>query len=174
MARIALAGFFHETNTFSPIPADLAAFRRPGTLPGLTLGADIPTSLGRLNVPIAGAMRVLPEAGHELLPIAWASAVPCGRVTREAFEEIAGLIVEGVGSLSGLDGVYLDLHGAMVAEGDDDPELTLLQRLRDRIGARIPMVAGLDLHANLSAARIAALDGVAMFRSYPHLSLIHI
>jgi len=167
--RIALAGFFHETNTFSPIPADLASFLRKGTLPGLTVGADIPAVLGGLNVPIAGAL--LGAAGHELHPVAWASAVPCGPVTREAFETISGMILDGIDKLPPLDGVYLDLHGAMVAEDDLDPELTLLRRLRARLGRDVPVVASLDLHANLSPERVAALDGLATFRTYPHLDM---
>ncbi|MCW3477289.1 M81 family metallopeptidase [Limobrevibacterium gyesilva] len=176
MTRVAVAGFFHETNCFSPIPGDLDAFLRPATLPGLTLGDDIVTRLDGMNVPVTGAMRVLAEAGHTVMPIAWASAVPCGRVTKDAFETIAGMIVDGV-NVAGIaggfrpDGVYLDLHGAMVAEHLDDPELELIRRLRARLGPDVPVVASFDLHANLSPARVAALDGLAMFRSYPHLDM---
>ncbi|MGG5817603.1 M81 family metallopeptidase [Falsiroseomonas sp. HW251] len=169
--KVALAGFFHETNTFSPIPADLASFLRPGTLPGLTRGNDMAPVLGGLNVPIAGAMQALSAARHELHPVAWASAVPCGPVTRDAFETIAGLILDGIAKVPSLDGVYLDLHGAMVAEDDLDPELTLLRRLRARLGPDVPVVASLDLHANLSPERVAALDGLATFRTYPHLDM---
>ena len=61
MSRIALAGFFHETNTFSPYPADLAAFSRPATLPGLTIGNAIPERFAGLNVPI---MPTVPPAAE--------------------------------------------------------------------------------------------------------------
>ncbi len=168
MKTVAVAGFFHETNTFSPYPADLDAFRRPATLPGLTVGDDVPGRFVGMNVPIAGAISVLTAAGHSLNPIAWASAVPCGRVTRDAFETIAGLIVDGIGRP---DAVYLDLHGAMAAEHLDDPELELIRRLRSRLGQDVPVVASFDLHANLSAERVAALDGLAIFRTYPHLDM---
>src|SRR5262245_16798133 len=130
MGRIALAGFFHETNTFSPYPADLAAFSRPAMLPGLTLGEAIPSRFAGLNVPITGAIKTLSSLGHELVPIAWASAVPSGPVTREAFETIAGRIVDGIASAGSLDGIYLDLHGAMVSEPYEDPEYELLRRIR--------------------------------------------
>ena len=168
MTIVAVAGFFHETNTFSPYPGDLDAFRRPATLPGLTLGDDIPARFAGLNVPVSGAMQVLAASGVQLAPIAWASAVPCGRVTRDAFETIAGMIVDGIRRP---DGVYLDLHGAMVAAHLDDPELELIRRVRDRVGPDVPIVASFDLHANLSAARVAALDGLAIFRTYPHLDM---
>ncbi len=168
MKTVAIAGFFHETNTFSPYPADLDAFRRPATLPGLTVGDAIPGRFAGMNVPVSGAMDFLAGAGHALHPIVWASAVPCGRVTRGAFETIAGMIVDGIGQP---DGVYLDLHGAMVAEHLDDPELELIRLVRSRLGSGVPVVASFDLHANLSAARVAALEGLAIFRTYPHLDM---
>jgi microcystin degradation protein MlrC len=168
MTIVAVAGFFHETNTFSPYPTDLDAFRRPATLPGLTIGEAIPQVFAQLNVPIAGAMRALGGAGHQLHPIAWASAVPSGRVTEAAFETIAGMIVDGIGHP---DAVYLDLHGAMVTEHLDDPELELTRRLRSQLGPDVPVVASFDLHANLSQERVAALDGLAIFRTYPHLDM---
>jgi microcystin degradation protein MlrC len=171
MSRVALAGFFHETNTFSPYPADLAAFSRPATLPGLTIGEAIPDRFAGLNVPITGAMATLRSLGHALVPIAWASAVPSGPVTREAFETLAGRIVDGIAAAGALDGIYLDLHGAMVSEPYEDAEYELLRRIRARVGTDLPIVASFDLHANLSPARVGVLDALAVFRSYPHLDM---
>ena len=171
MSRIAVAGFMHETNTFSPIQADFAAFVRPATLPGLTAGADMPARFAGLNVPVAGAMRMLHDLGHRVEPILWASAVPCGRVTREAFETISGRIVDGIKAGPAPDGLYLALHGAMVAEHLDDPETELLRRLRAVVGDGVPIVASFDLHANLSPERLALLDAAAAFRTYPHLDM---
>jgi len=171
MGRIALAGFFHETNTFSSYPADLAAFSRPATLPGLTLGGAIPERFAGLNVPITGAMTTLRSIGHSLVPVAWASAVPSGAVTHQAFETIAGHIVDGIARAGALDGIYLDLHGAMVSDPYADPEYELLRRIRERVGADLPIVASFDLHANLSAARVGALHALTVFRTYPHLDM---
>ena len=76
------------------------------------------------------------------MPLA-ANAVPSGIVTRDAFEAMAGRIVDGV--KGGCDAVMLDLHGAMVADGFDDAEGELLRRIRavapesaDRRRARFP------------------------------------
>jgi microcystin degradation protein MlrC len=170
VSRVALAGFLHETNTFSPYAADLAAFRRPSTLPGLTVGEEMIARFPGLNVPVAGAMQALRERGHELLPIAWASAVPSGAVTSDAFETIAGMIVDGIRRAEP-DGVYLDLHGAMVTEELEDPEGELIRRVRDAIGPDRPLTASFDLHANLTRDSVMALDGIAVFETYPHLDM---
>ena len=53
---------------------------------------------------------------------AWAAASPSGPVTEDAFERISALILHGLQAAMPLDGVYLDLHGAMVTEHLDDGE----------------------------------------------------
>ena len=70
-----------------------------------------------------------------------------------------------------LDGVYLDLHGAMVTESHPDGEGELLRRVRAQIGSDIPLVASLDLHANISADMCEHADYLAIFRTYPHLDM---
>lgn len=170
MKRVAVAGFFHETNTFSPAPTDLAAFKRQATLPGLTIGEAMITRFAGLNVPVTGAMTALREAGHGVVPVAWASAVPGGMVTREAFETISGIIIDGIAAARA-DGVYLDLHGAMVSQDHADAEAELLRRVRLAVGLGIPVVASFDLHANLTAEIVAEIDGIAVFETYPHLDM---
>ena len=171
MSRIAVAGFFHETNTFSPYPADLATFRRAGTLPGLTVGRDITDRFVGLNVPASGAIARLTALGHELVPTAYASAVPCGPVTDEAFETIGGLIVDGLAAARGLDAVYLDLHGAMVSDSHEDAEGELIGRVRAVVGPDMPIVVSFDLHANLTAGSVRQLDALTVFQTYPHVDM---
>ena len=55
---------------------------------------------------------------------------PSGPVTEDAFERISALILQGLKAAMPLDGVYLDLHGAMVTEHLDDGEGELLKRVR--------------------------------------------
>ena len=43
-----------------------------------------------------------------------------------------------------VDGVYLDLHGAMVTEHLDDGEGELLARVRKVVGPKVPVVASLE------------------------------
>ncbi len=170
MARVAVAGFHHETNTFAPSKAGYADFEAPDAWPGLVRGAALVDAFTTLNVPMTGALAGLAEAGHEIVPILWASAGPSGYVAEDAYERIAGAIVEGLAAAGPLDGVYLDLHGAMVTEHLDDGEGALLARIRAALGD-LPLVASLDLHANVTEAMVAGADALIAYRSYPHLDM---
>ena len=93
MARIAIGGFQHETNTFAPSKADYEAFERGGGWPGVSFGDAIATAVDGANIPAAGALRELAALGHRCVGLAWAAASPSAHVTRDAYERIAGEIV---------------------------------------------------------------------------------
>jgi microcystin degradation protein MlrC len=111
--------------------------------------------------------------GWQLVPSAWAGATPSSYVTRDAFERISAAILEDVRAamVQGLDGVYLDLHGAAVAEHADDSEGELIARIRALVGPRVPIVASLDLHANVTQRMLAQSDGLVAYRTYPHIDM---
>ena len=171
MARIAVGGFQHETNTFAPTPADYAAFESGGGWPGICFGADIAPAVIGANIPAGGALEALHAAGHATVGLAWAAASPSDRVTRDAFERIAGAIIERLQKALPVDAVYLDLHGAMVAEHVDDGEGELLARVRQIVGDKVPVVASLDLHANVTQRMVAMADGLVIYRTYPHVDM---
>jgi microcystin degradation protein MlrC len=171
MARIAIAGFQHETNTFAPSPADYAAFESGGGWPGIRFGDDIAPAVLGANIPAGGALETLHAAGHQTVGLVWAAASPSDRVTADAFERIAGGIVERLRAALPVDGIYLDLHGAMVAQHFDDGEGELLRRIRAVAGERIPIAASLDLHANVTRQMSALADAMAIYRTYPHVDM---
>lgn len=111
---ILIAGFQHETNTFAPSKATYENFEHGGAYPSMSRGTDL-LALREVNIPTGGFIRVAEAAGHTLVPIIWAGACPSAHVTRDAFECIAGEIVEAARTFN-FDAVYLDLHGAMVVE----------------------------------------------------------
>src|SRR4051812_27856530 len=114
MARIAIGGFQHETNTFAPSKADYPAFEDGGGWPGAQYGAAIFAAVQGTNIPAAGAIQALRALGHELVGTAWAAASPSAQVTDDAFERVMKEMILGIKAALPLDGVYLDLHGAMV------------------------------------------------------------
>ena len=171
MGCIAVGGFQHETNTFAPSKAGYAAFEDGGGWPPLVFGDEIAPRLDGANIPAAGALQALHSLGHRTVGLVWGAASPSAHVTRDAYERIAGDMRARLTELRGVDGVYLDLHGAMVTEHLDDGEGELLSRIRRVVGARVPVVASLDLHANVTRSMLEHADGMVAYRTYPHVDM---
>ena len=166
--RIFVAGFQHETNTFAPTRADWPAFEAGSTFPAFSHGEAMLERLAPTSLPMGGFIREARRHGWTLRPSAWAGASPSAQVTRDAFERIAAHIT-GDAAGGGFDAVYLDLHGAAVAEHLDDAEGELLQRMRAVVGPAMPLVVSLDLHANVTQRMLAHASAMSAYRTYPHV-----
>ncbi|RBL81536.1 microcystin degradation protein MlrC [Streptomyces cavourensis] len=167
--HILVAGFQHETNTFAPSKAAYENFVRGEGFPAMVRGQNM-LALREVNIPAGGFINAVLADGHTVSTVIWAGASPSAHVTRDAYERIAGEIVEAARA-GGYDAIYLDLHGAMVAEHLDDGEGELLARVRAVAGPDLPVVASLDLHANVTAQMLQEADGLAAFRTYPHVDM---
>lgn len=174
MTRIAIGGFQHESHSFAPRPTGWMDFIKPGGFPPLQHAATLLDALRPTAAPSAGAIAVAEAEGIEIAPLAWAFANPAGPVTREAFERIAALIVAALSDAmqaGPLDGVYLELHGAMVSEDFPDAEGEVLRRVRAVVGPAMPIAVSLDPHANKTAAMVAHSDVLVPYRTYPHIDM---
>ncbi len=168
---IAIAGFQHETNTFAPHKAHYEDFAKADGWPGLTQGEAVFDVFNELNIPISGFINAAQHKHCQIKPILWASAEPSSYVTEQAFETIAGMICDAIAGWDDLDGVYLDLHGAMVTEHLEDGEGELLRRVRSIIGEDKPLVISLDLHANVTEQMLEHATTMTIYRTYPHLDM---
>ena len=171
MARIAVGGFQHETNTFAPREAPFSEFARHDGWPGLTRGEGLFDAVAGINLPVAGFIEAAKPRDHTLIPLLWCSAEPSSYVTRDAFERIAAMLCEDLAAKGPFDGVYLDLHGAMVVEHYEDGEGETLRRVREVVGEDIPLCVSLDLHANVTQAMVARATSLSIFRTYPHVDM---
>lgn len=168
---ILIAGFQHETNTFAPTKADYEKFVHGGGYPPLSRGREL-DAIKVMNIPLGGFMKQAEEYGYDLIPVLWAGAAPSAHVTEDAYERICSEIIVAVkNNLSVLQGVYLDLHGAMVCEHLDDGEGELLARVRALIGNDMPLVASLDLHANVTDLMLESASVLVTYRTYPHVDM---
>ena len=168
--RVAAAQIAHETNRYSAVPTDVAAFEASG----LTLGDAIRATFRGSNTEFGGFLAGAERHGFDLLPIVAVWATPSGLVTAEAIEKLAALLVGGLeGALADgpLDGVLLALHGAMVTEADHDGDALLLETVRGVVGPEAPIVATLDLHANISKRMVLAADLLVGHDTYPHVDM---
>jgi microcystin degradation protein MlrC len=172
--RIAVGGFLHESHSFAPRPTGYADFVRPGGFPGLVQGAALIDAVHGTSVPIAGAIAAAAKQDVQLVPLAWCIANPAGPVQDAAFERIAALICAHLSQAldaAPLDGVYLDLHGAALADSFPDAEGELLRRVRAIAGADVPITISLDPHANLTRQMVELADAAVPFRTYPHVDM---
>ena len=172
--RIVIAGFQHETNTFAQTQADMRAFELGGGWPELARGEKVFEAIAGANIPGAGFVRAARAQGHVLLPAIFCAASPSAHVTEAAFERITADILDGIEAAlweNPIDAVYLDLHGAMVTTHFDDGEGELLQRVRAVVGDDVPVVASLDLHANVTETMLSRADRLVAYRTYPHIDM---
>lgn len=170
MARIGIAGFLHETNTFAASRARFSTFVQRDAWPGLLVGPEMFDAVANVNLAIEGFICAA-RASHELVPLLWASANPSGAVTEDAFEAIAFMLARMIRDAGPLDALFLDLHGAMVAEHKEDGEGELLTRLRDQLGPTFPIVGALDFHANITPAMVGHASALVAYRTYPHVDM---
>jgi microcystin degradation protein MlrC len=163
--RILAAMMKHETNSFSPVPTDLARFiswglyRNEAAIAAYR-GAAMPVS----------AYMVLAEAhGAEIVCPVIAEAMPSGLVQEAAYEQLCEWILEPV-RRGTVDAAFLDLHGAMTAEHVADGEGELLRRIR-AIAPELPVAVTLDMHGNLTDAMVANADAITGYKTYPHTDM---
>ncbi|HJP31261.1 MAG TPA: M81 family metallopeptidase [Candidatus Latescibacteria bacterium] len=160
--RIAVAGFAHESNTFSSQPTRLEDF-------GITTGTEVLMRQQDSYTEIAGYIAAAGDLDMELLPILSASATPAGPVTSAAYEEITGRILDGIDALASVEGVLLALHGALVAEEFPHGDAETVRRVRDLVGPGTPIVVTHDYHANVPPALVEAADALVIYKTNPHV-----
>lgn len=159
MKRIAFGGIHTESSTFNPVPTPFGAFR---VLRGAALREH--ESYRFLDAYL--------HDGAEFLPTVYAAAIPGGPVPRDVFEAFKGEFVTRLERLGPLDGLYLDMHGAMNVSGMDDAEGDWITAARAVVGPDCLVAASYDLHGNVTERVADALDIFSAFRTAPHIDRI--
>ena len=174
--RVAVGRLWQESNDLSTSPTTDADWRANGVL----RGGEIEKLAGSRAAELGGAVDTLLEwrtgggAAVDLVPLAGAWCFPKGRLTADCFEWLHGELLQPLRAAVGegpLDGVLLCLHGALVAEGDDDAEGTLLAAVRELVGPETAVVATLDLHCHITDLMLRSADAFALYHTYPHIDM---
>lgn len=170
--RIISAGIQHETNTFANTPTTRADFASDTNCPDTFPGGDyIRQRFGGTGTIHGGYLQAAADLGVELVPLLNAGAQPSGVVRQADFEHLMDLLLRRLAEAGPADGIVLDLHGAMVTEEHQDAEGVIIQRVRDAVGPQVPIIATLDLHANISPEMASAANGLIGFDTYPHVDM---
>lgn len=165
--RVVVAMMKHETNTFSPVVTDWARFTGWGSY----LGDEARANYEGTAMPFGAYLELAEARGCEIVTPVAAEAMPSGKVEKEAYEIMAGAILDAV--KDGCDAALLDLHGAMVAEHDFDGEGLLLERIRE-IVPDLPIAVTCDLHCNLTARMVENCTALIGYKTYPHVDMYEV
>jgi len=157
----------HETNTFSNVPTDRAQFEARH----LHYGGEIVETFRATGTCLGGMIEAAERHGARLVPSVAAAASPAGRVTREIYTHVKDRMLADLAAAGAVDGVLLDLHGAMVPEGIDDGEGDIISAVRKVVGPKVPIAVTLDFHGNLSPAMASGADLLHGYKTYPHVDM---
>ena len=163
--RFAILGISHETNTFSPVPADYAAFEAEGIL----RGQEIVDEFSGSEATAEGFLQAARDLGFEGVPLIHARTGPIGTITKHAFDRIVGEMIDLLRNNGPWDGVLLANHGAAVSEEFPDVDGEVSRRVRELVGPDVPVGIAVDMHANVSQEMVRQTTAVTVYRSNPHL-----
>jgi microcystin degradation protein MlrC len=165
MKRVGIAGFLHESNTFLPVPTTKQDFEQTS----FTQGQGLLDRWQGTHHELGGFLEGASTHGFLPVPLLATYAVPSGVIVSSAFDEIAATLMRALQQALPLDGLLVALHGATVAENFPDADGEILTRLREAVGPHVPIIATLDLHANVSLKMVAQTQAIITYRSNPHL-----
>ena len=170
--KIALLGFMLESNGFAPV-AEEAEFREKLWLEGDGLLTDVRGPASRDVGAIKGFVEVMDAHAPWLpAPLAITSAGASGPADQKFFTAYLDRLAEGLRAALPVDGVFIEAHGAASATGDVDPEGTLFSLVRKIVGPQVPVVATLDLHANVTRRMVEATDLMISYLTNPHVDMV--
>jgi len=170
--RIAIGGISHETSSFATTPTTWESFRSGF---GMYRGQEILARFRGSNICAGGFLDGAEKHHFEVVPLLWTFAYPSGLIVRADYERLKGEFLERLAQAESeggaVDGVLLDMHGAMVVEGIDDGDGDFVSSVRQAVGPQRPIVVTYDLHGNHTHQRVAAADAIVGFDTYPHIDM---
>ena len=169
--RIATGGIVHETSTLVDTRTTIEDFEFDR---GIIRGDAILDHFRGTNCCTGGFITGADTFGFELIGLLRASAFPGGLILRADYDALKSELLERLQAADAenpVDGVLLDLHGAMVVEGVEDGDGDMVAAVRDLIGPDRPIVVTQDLHGNHTQRRVEAADAIVGFDTFPHVDM---
>jgi len=154
-----------ETNTFASIPTGLQNFQETCLFRNGSYGETPPM----FGAPLAVWRKRAEARGWTVVESLCAFAQPAGITVRKLYEQFRDEVLDDLQRAMPVDIVLVSLHGAMVADGYDDCEGDLLEKIRALVGPKVPVGAELDLHCHVSARMLRSATVLVTFKEYPHI-----
>lgn len=167
--RIAILGMHLESNAFAPVTTE-QDFRSACYLEGAAMLAEAAQPAPAMPAEVPGFLAAMDASGPwEPVPILITATEPGGPVAQAFVDATLARMQQLLEAAGPLDGVYVCNHGAMTATGDTDPDGKIYAMARAAVGPERPVVATVDLHANISAPMVANADVIVSYRTNPHV-----
>ncbi|WP_459569756.1 M81 family metallopeptidase [Cupriavidus sp. 8B] len=169
--RIAILGFAIESNRFAPV-STRDDFVDRAYLAGDALLADARSPAPAMTPEIPAFVRRMDANGAWTpVPILFANAESGGPVDHAFFAETLAIFERGLRAALPLDAVYICEHGAAITTEEDDPDGLVFEMARSIVGPLVPIVATVDLHANVSDRMVDQVDTLISYRRNPHTDM---
>ncbi len=152
--RILTAGIKHESSTFNPY---------------LTNTQDFDIKRGSAVLEGEEWAEYLKREGIDVIPTLHVRGGSSGLVANDTYESFRSEIIFKIRQAGTIDGIYLDMHGALHVEGYPDAQLDFIQCIRKEVGNGVLISGSFDLHGNMSSEFARSLDILTAYRTAPHV-----
>lgn len=166
--RIAVGSFVQESHSFSPVPGSWDHFGPREVLRGREL---LEQRIGT-RTEIGGVIDIAQQNDVQLVPLISAlSTSSAGPILSNVFETLRDEMARHMQDAGQVDGIFLALHGGMIAEGYEDASGEIIRSIRTVVGSEIPIICSLDLHANVTQQMVGLSTGIVGYHTFPHVDL---
>jgi microcystin degradation protein MlrC len=167
--RVAVLGFHLESNAFAPVSGE-QHFRSLCYVAGEDISREARRDPSPLPAEVPAFYAEMDRLGSWTpVPILVTAAEPGGPVDERFFRATLAAMKSGLQGSGRIDAVYISNHGGMVSTGGPDPDGELYEMVRSVVGKDVPVVATVDLHANISERMVANVDALVSYRTNPHM-----
>src|SRR5918992_925992 len=168
-SRVAVLGFHLECNAFAALSEE-RHFRSLCYVEGEDISREARKGVSALPKEIPAFYREMDALGAWTpVPVLVTAAEPGGPVDERFFQATLGEMRARLAAAGEVDAVYISNHGAMVSSAGPDPDGELYAMVRNQVGPKKPVVATVDLHANISERMVANVDALVSYRTNPHM-----
>ncbi|MEK6780359.1 MAG: M81 family metallopeptidase [Bacteroidota bacterium] len=154
--RILTAGIAHESNSFNPV---------------LTTEKNFIVNRGNSILENQDWATYLKGEAVEIIPVIHAHANPSGTVSKITYESFKNEILDAIKKAGKMDGIYLDMHGALNVEGYEDAQVDFIKSIRKITGDEFLIAGSFDLHGNISQEFVNGLNILTAYRTAPHVDM---
>ena len=175
MKKVAICGFNLESNRFAP-SCKRKDFEEHMYFRGEEISRQARIDRPSIHLGVCGFYKVMDDAfggssGWEACPAVLIGSTPAGPVEKSFFDEFLSELHRDLKAIGPVDGVYICQHGGAIATHSHDPDGEVFSTVRDIVGPSVPVIATLDLHANVSEEMMQATDILIGYRTNPHVDL---